>query len=456
MKFTEEELTAFRAEYAKGSTDSQFSTFISECEARSLRPGVHLVFQLRRSKEYDSTTGAHIWVSKGYWITTIAALRLIAQRTGEYLGQGVEEYVYLDSEGNPTIKSDIPLPDPSNRSLPREPWVARAKVYRKGFTEPMIGTARFEAYAATRTIDNKLVLTDMWAKRGSEQLLKCAEALALRKSYPEEMSGLMLAEEIRDEEKPSPEPTPTAIVLPEAPSVPKVDQTPAVPTNNPRPGELSKKQIEDAAKEMEKVSVKPNAEGDYIGFDQGGPPNVSPDPAVSAPVETTQVVVTSGGADLPTKTEVVETPLPEPKKRGRKPKPGPENGRPDLGTPNWESAEEMEAIAATPAIEKTEANKVEAQEFVEAVTSFTNEQAAAQELPPPEDPLPDPRAFDEFVKRMRACTGPKIDIQTLGAYSFKFTEKTKAKFFTVGDWTRLLDKIEGAKFDDKLAELVKQ
>lgn len=433
MKFTEEELIAFRTEYAKGATDSQFSAFISECEARLLRPGVHLVFQIRRAKEYDSTTGAHIWISKGYWITTIAALRLIAQRTGEYLGQGVEEYVYLDSEGNPTIKSDIPLPDPSNRSLPREPWVARAKVYRKGFTEPMIGTARFEAYAATRTVDNKLVLTDMWAKRGSEQLFKCSEALALRRSFPEEMSGLMLAEEIRDEEKPSLEPqvgTVTA-ALPEVPTVPKVDQTPAIPTNNPRPGET--------AVVLEKSL-----------------PKISPDPVVSSPVETTQVVITSGGADIPTETKVVETPLPEPKKRGRKPKEKSVTEDLEVGTPVWESAEEMDAIAASPAVEKTEENKIAAQEFVEAVSTFTPEEAITTSRPvASEDVMPSPDQFKVFVERMRSCTGPGVDIQTLGAYSFKFTAKDKAKLFTVNDWIRLLDKIEGAKKDGLLGELVK-
>lgn len=450
-KFTQEELAAFRAEYAKGATDTQFDLFIAECEARNLRPGTHLVAQLRSSKEYDTTLNASVFVKKIFWITTIGALRLIALRTGQYGGPSDPEFIYLDTDGSPSLVSKIPLPHPENKSLPREPWAVRVSVKRKDFSEPVTSIVRFDAVASTRVLNDngkkELVLTDMWAKRGPEQNAKCSEADALRKAFPEELGSFYLAEELKNEEQPAaPEPTPTAVALPEAPSVPKVDQTPAVPTNNPRPGELSKKQIENAAKEMEKVSVKPNAEGDYIGFDQGGPPNVSPDPTV---VETTQVVVTSGGVDLPTKTEVVETPLPEPKKRG------PENGRPDLGTSNWESAEEMEAIAATPPIEKTEANKVEAQEFVEAVTSFTNEQAAAQELPPPEDPLPDPRAFDEFVKRMRACTGPKIDIQTLGAYSFKFTGKTKAKFFTVGDWTRLLDKIEGAKFDDKLVELVK-
>ena len=78
LDFNEKELAAIRSEYCKGATDSQFELFISECRARNLRPGQHLVFQLRNAKEYDPAIGASVFVKKPYWITTISALLLIA------------------------------------------------------------------------------------------------------------------------------------------------------------------------------------------------------------------------------------------------------------------------------------------------------------------------------------------------------------------------------------------
>jgi len=71
--------------------------------------------------------------------------------------------------------------------------------------------ARFEAYAQYFSDgDNGQKLNSTWANRGPEQLEKCAEALALRKAFPEELGGLYLQEELRDEE------TVSAVAQPES------------------------------------------------------------------------------------------------------------------------------------------------------------------------------------------------------------------------------------------------
>lgn len=392
MDFTQEEIT-LRAEFGKGFTDTQWGWVVSECRARNLRIGSHLVPQLRRAKEYDSTTGAYVFVSKPFLITTIAALRLVAQRTGEYAGQAPEEYVYIDKEGLPNVVSNVPLPDPENKTLPREPWVVRTKVYRKGFTEPMIGIARFEAYAGMqKTQDGKWRLTDMWAKRGPEQLAKCSEALSLRKAFPEEMSNLFLSEEIRNEEEAPPPTEPVALApAPSAPSVPKVDHTPAVPTIDPRPGE-----------------------------------------------------------EIPTLEEIVlDKPAGTlPKRPGRKPKAEiPVNGklahdRPDLGI-----TDEDIANAHKPKPEFDEAaNKAEAEAFVEDVCNAT----------PVPDRVPDTEQKKVFADRIRTLATDGVTTAQIGAWAKKLTGKEKSGDWTNGDWGKIFAQLDAAAQAGTLKELVKQ
>lgn len=240
IEFTPTELTAFREEVFKGFSDTQFELSIAECQRRSLIPGTHVLFQLRSSKEWVPELRAKIDVKKIVKITTIEALRLVAQRTGEYEGQGDGEFIYLDADNQPTIVSDIPLPHGTQKNVPREPWAARIPIFRKGFRQPTKVVARMDAYAVTRkNQDGDLVLTDMWLRRGPEMLLKCSTAAALRASFAEELGGLYLAEEFDKEDAdtaPAVAPSPT-VEPPKPAHVPEVNHAPAVPTDTPRPND---------------------------------------------------------------------------------------------------------------------------------------------------------------------------------------------------------------------------
>ena len=110
IEFTPQQLKAFRAEFCKGFNDDQFEVSMAFCQLRDLLPGKHVLFQLRRSKEWDDYVRAKVDVTKVVFITTIDAARLIALRSKEYTGQDPETYIYLDGEGNPSVESKIPLP----------------------------------------------------------------------------------------------------------------------------------------------------------------------------------------------------------------------------------------------------------------------------------------------------------------------------------------------------------
>lgn len=82
----------------------------------------------------------------------------------------------------------------------QQPAAAKVTVLRNG--ERYSAVALFSEYAQT-TKDGGL--TQMWRDKGALMIAKCAEALALRKAFPQDLSGLYTAEEMAQADN---EPTP--------------------------------------------------------------------------------------------------------------------------------------------------------------------------------------------------------------------------------------------------------
>jgi hypothetical protein len=68
---------------------------------------------------------------------------------------------------------------------------AKVGVRRSTFVEPLFAVAIWSEYAQSG---------NMWAKYPSVMLAKCAESLALRKSFPAELSGLYTTDEMPQED----------------------------------------------------------------------------------------------------------------------------------------------------------------------------------------------------------------------------------------------------------------
>lgn len=105
---------------------------------------------------------------------SIDGMRLVAQRTKGYAGQ---DDVVFDDETK------------------KQPAKATVTVYKQmgGQRVSFTASARWSEYCQT----NKAGMpTGMWAKMPYLMLGKCAEALALRKAFPNELSGIYAAEEM--------------------------------------------------------------------------------------------------------------------------------------------------------------------------------------------------------------------------------------------------------------------
>jgi len=220
IHFTDAEKSAFRAAYAPaGTTDDQWTLFLNECQRRALVPGKDCIFQLRNSKEFNKDLNKDVWVKKMIVITTIAGLRLIADRSGKYEGHGPFIFYYGD-ENNELRESKIPLG--------KIPHAVSVEGYRKDWRVPMFWTARYAAYV--QTMGETKSPTTMWKTRGEEQLAKCAEAGMLRAIAPEECAGLLINEELGndgvvDKESAGESTTAAPAFIPQPTVAPAVNQT---------------------------------------------------------------------------------------------------------------------------------------------------------------------------------------------------------------------------------------
>ncbi len=162
--FTPEQESIILRTFLGGASRDEAQVLLATVQRRRLDPFRRQVYFVKRGDR---------WAIQ----TSIDGLRSIAERTGQYDGQDEPEFTE-DHEGKK---------------------FCRVRVWKKGVPRPFVGIAYFEEYVVT--YNGKP--TDFWRRMPHVMIAKCAEALALRKAFPEDTGGLYVAEEIGVEDAPT-------------------------------------------------------------------------------------------------------------------------------------------------------------------------------------------------------------------------------------------------------------
>lgn len=173
---TQEHKEILKNSLAKDLSAEEFEVFIMACNKTKLDPFMRQIYAVKRnSKNADGT-----WSPKMTVQTGIDGYRLIAERTERYAPGQDATYVY-DDKGT-LVSSTAYI----------------KKQTRDGTWHDVSASAHMEEYCQCY-VDKKTgqkVPTGMWVNMPRTMLAKCAEALALRKAFPAEMSGVYTKEEM--------------------------------------------------------------------------------------------------------------------------------------------------------------------------------------------------------------------------------------------------------------------
>lgn len=161
IEFSTDQVDLIKRTIAKDATDDELKLFMHQCKRTGLDPMTRQIYFMKR--------GGKVTIQ-----TSIDGFRVIAERSGDYAGQ--DEPVFIKDDGQ---------------------LYCKVTVYRfRGDVRypAAVGVAYWNEYCPQSGQDF------MWKKMPHTMLSKVAEALALRKAYPQDLSGIYTSDEMNQAE----------------------------------------------------------------------------------------------------------------------------------------------------------------------------------------------------------------------------------------------------------------
>ena len=172
--WTPEQTQLISTTIAPGCTGDELRLFAYACQRTGLDPFSKQIYAIRRRQKQSDGNYAYVMTIQA----GIDGLRSIAERTGQL--DGSETY-WCGEDG---VWADVWLSS-------KPPAAAKTIIYRKGSSHPFVGVARFADYNAGQ---------GLWSKMPTAMIAKCSEALALRKAFPADLSGVYSTDEMQQAE----------------------------------------------------------------------------------------------------------------------------------------------------------------------------------------------------------------------------------------------------------------
>jgi phage recombination protein Bet len=220
-------------------TSAELASFLHLCQRTMLDPFSRQIYLIGR---YDRKAGRKVFTPQ----TSIDGYRVTAHRAAAKAGHklGYEDTVWCDSSGR---WFDVWL-------SAEPPAAAKVVVVRDGQRFPAV--AKYSEYVQTNRDGAPIGL---WGKMPATMTAKCAEALALRMAFPNDLAGVYTAEEMAQADNPEQEQPQARVTV--------VQSTLDMPPQRARRDYLAEAQVAESADEVRALwqeAKNANAPTEYL------------------------------------------------------------------------------------------------------------------------------------------------------------------------------------------------
>jgi phage recombination protein Bet len=180
LQFDRAEIELIKSTVAVGASDLELKLFVAQCKRTGLDPFAKQIYAVKRWNTQQGKDTMSIQIA-------IDGYRLIAERTGKYAGQLGPYWCGKDAQWVEVWLDDKP------------PLAAKVGVIRHDFKEPIWVTAKYSSFVQTKKDGT---VNHFWKIMPEVMLAKVAESQALRKAFPQDLSGTHTEEEANGDDFP--------------------------------------------------------------------------------------------------------------------------------------------------------------------------------------------------------------------------------------------------------------